>query len=48
MPKAADHRPSLVRKGSFLVYDGEIPQGYDILKAIDDDRAEQMRRAWCL
>jgi hypothetical protein len=37
-----------VRKGSFLVYDGEIPQGYDILKAIDDDRAEQMRRAWCL
>ena len=46
MLRPADTPPSLVRKGSFLVYDGEIPQGYDILKALDDDRAEQMRKAW--
>ncbi len=48
MLKSASHRPSLVRKGSFLVYDGEIPQGNDMLTAVDDDRAEQMRRAWGL
>lgn len=36
----------IVRKGSLLVYNGEIPEGYDILKAIDEDREEQMRKAW--
>jgi AbrB family looped-hinge helix DNA binding protein len=36
--KPADRRPSLVRKGSFLVHTGELPRGYDILKAIDQDR----------
>ena len=43
--KAADRRPSLIRKGSFLVHTGEIPAGYDILKAIDEDREERMRKA---
>jgi AbrB family looped-hinge helix DNA binding protein len=46
--KPAGRGPSLVRKGSFLVHTGEIPPGYDILKAIDDDREERMRRAWGL
>jgi len=36
----------IVRKGNLLVYTGEIPEGYDILKAIDEDREEQMRKAW--
>jgi hypothetical protein len=35
----------IVRKGNLLVYTGAIPEGYDILKAIDQDREEQMRKA---
>jgi AbrB family looped-hinge helix DNA binding protein len=46
--KPASRRPSLVRKGSFLVHTGEVPPGYDILKAIDEDREERMRKAWGL
>jgi AbrB family looped-hinge helix DNA binding protein len=46
--KPADRRSSLVKRGSFLVHTGDIPQGYDILRAIDDDREERMRRAWGL
>jgi AbrB family looped-hinge helix DNA binding protein len=46
MLKPADRRPCLVKKGSFWVHTGEIPPGYDILKAIDKDRVERMRRAW--
>ena len=44
----AERRPSLVKKGSFLVHTGELPPGYDILKAIDEDREERMRQAWGL
>jgi AbrB family looped-hinge helix DNA binding protein len=29
--KPVDRKPSLVRKGSFLVHTGEIPPSYDIL-----------------
>jgi AbrB family looped-hinge helix DNA binding protein len=46
--KPAGRRPSLVKKGSFWVHTGEIPPGYDILKAIDEDREERMRKAWGL
>ena len=46
--RPAGRRPSLIRKGSFLVHTGEIPQGYDILKAIDEDREERVRKAWGL
>lgn len=46
MLKPVDRKPSLVKEGSFLVYAGEIPAGYDILKAIDDDREERMRQIW--
>jgi AbrB family looped-hinge helix DNA binding protein len=48
MLKPADRRPSLVKIGSFWVHTGEIPQGYDILKAIDEDREERMRKGWGL
>jgi AbrB family looped-hinge helix DNA binding protein len=46
--RPADRRPSLVKRGSFWVHTGEIPSGYDILKAIDEDLEEQMRKAWGL
>jgi AbrB family looped-hinge helix DNA binding protein len=46
--RPAERRPSLVKKGSFLVHTGEVPPGYDILRAIDEDSEERMRRAWGL
>jgi AbrB family looped-hinge helix DNA binding protein len=46
--RPADRRPSMVKKGSFWVHTGELPPGYDILKAIDDDRQERTRKAWGL
>jgi AbrB family looped-hinge helix DNA binding protein len=46
--RPAERRPSLVKKGSFWVHTGEIPPGYDIPKAIDEDREERMRKAWGL
>jgi AbrB family looped-hinge helix DNA binding protein len=44
--RSSDRKPSLVKKGSFLVHTGEIPEGDDILKAIDEDREERVRKAW--
>jgi AbrB family looped-hinge helix DNA binding protein len=46
--RPADRKPSMVKKGSFWVHTGELPPGYDILKAIDDDREERTRKAWGL
>ena len=46
--KPAERRPSLLKKGSFWVHTGELTAGYDILKAIDDDRDERLRKAWGL
>ena len=46
--KPVDRTPSLVRKGTFWVHTGEIPPGYDILKAINEHREERMRKAWGL
>ena len=46
--RPAERRPSLVRKGRFLVHTGELPVGYDILKAIDEDREERIRKVWGL
>jgi AbrB family looped-hinge helix DNA binding protein len=46
--RPADRKPSMVKKGSFWVHTGELPPGYDILRAIDDDREERTRKAWGL
>lgn len=46
--RPTDRRPSLVKKGSFWVHTGDLPPGYDILKAIDEDREERTRKAWGL
>jgi len=42
--KPADRRPSLVRKGRFLVHTGELPDGYDLSKEISDERDARARR----
>lgn len=46
--KPADRRSLLAKEDGFWVHTGELPSGYDILKAIDDDRDEQVRKAWGL
>ena len=38
----------MIKKQGFWVHTGRIPPGYDILKAIDEDREERMRKAWGL
>ena len=44
--RPVDRKPSLVKEEGFSVYNGEIPPGYDILNAIDEDREERMRKVW--
>lgn len=44
--KPASSKPSLVRKGRFLVHTGQLPRGYDLTEAIDEDREERARRIW--
>ena len=44
--KPVGRGPSLVRKGRFLMHTGELPPGYDILRAIEQDRNERDRRTW--
>ncbi len=46
--RSVEHRPSLIRKGNFLVHTGELPQGYDILAATANDRGERDRKVWGL
>jgi AbrB family looped-hinge helix DNA binding protein len=41
--KPIHRRSSLVRKGRFLVHTGELPAGYDVLKAIEDDREHRLK-----
>ena len=40
--RPAGHKPSLVKKGSFLVHTGKVPAGYDILKADHEDRIRKV------
>ena len=44
--RPADQKPSMIKKGSFWVHTGKIPPGYDILKAIDEEREERIRKIW--
>ncbi|MBI4910042.1 MAG: AbrB/MazE/SpoVT family DNA-binding domain-containing protein [Acidobacteria bacterium] len=43
---APDTGPSLVQEGGFLVYSGEVPDGFEVRRAIADERAERIRRIW--
>ena len=42
--RSVERSPSLIKKGSFWVHTGKIPPGYDILKAIEEDREERMHK----
>ena len=40
--KPVGQRPSLVRKGPFLLHQGTPPAGYDLVRAIEDDREDRL------
>ena len=42
--KPANQESSLVRKGNFLVFTGELPAGFDIVKAIEEEREARDRK----
>lgn len=42
--KPAEQRPSLVKKQGLWVYTGELPSGFDIVKAVRDDREDRIRK----
>jgi AbrB family looped-hinge helix DNA binding protein len=42
--KPAERKSSLARKGRFLVITSELPPGFDIIKAIDEEREAQDRK----
>lgn len=41
--KPVDTEPYIVKEGKIMVYTGKLPPGYDILRAVDEDREERIR-----
>jgi AbrB family looped-hinge helix DNA binding protein len=37
--KPTERQPSLVREGHFLVHQGTLPDGFDVMRAVEVDRA---------
>ena len=44
MLKPIEHRPSMVKKQGLWVHTGKLPPGFDIVKAIRDDREDRIRK----
>lgn len=44
--KPAAQKPVVRRSGRVLVYTGEVPPGYDLVRAIESDREERDRKVW--
>ena len=44
--KPCEQTPALVQKEGFWVYTGELPPGFDVRRAIEEDREERMRKVW--
>ncbi len=42
--KPADQKSSFTRIGKLLVYTGEVPDGFDVVKAIEEEREAQYRK----
>lgn len=42
--KPAHPQPPLAKEGRFLVHTGKLPRGYDILRVVEDDRDDRMRK----
>jgi AbrB family looped-hinge helix DNA binding protein len=46
--KPAERKSAWARKGGFLVYTGEVPPGFDVVKAIEEEREARDRKIWGL
>ena len=44
--RRAEREPLLVQEGQLLVHTGKLPAGYDISKAIDEEREARLRGIW--
>lgn len=44
--KPREQTPALAKKDGFLVYTGELPSGFDLRRAMDDEREERIRKVW--
>jgi AbrB family looped-hinge helix DNA binding protein len=44
--RPAERRPNLVREGVLLVHTGKLPAGYDITKAVEQNREARFREIW--
>jgi AbrB family looped-hinge helix DNA binding protein len=42
--KPAQIRPSMVKKDGLWVHTGKVPPGFDVAKAVRDDREERIRK----
>jgi hypothetical protein len=42
--KPVEQEPSLARVGGFLVYTGEVPPDFDVVRAIADEREARDRK----
>lgn len=42
--KPAERRPSMIKKQGLWVHTGKVPEGYDIVQAIRDDREDRIRK----
>ena len=38
--RPTERRPSLIREGRLLVHQGAVPETFDVVHAIDEDRAQ--------
>ena len=42
--KPSEIRPSMIKKKGLWVHTGKVPQGFDIVNAIRDDREDRIRK----
>src|ERR1017187_8820743 len=43
-PKPIHLRSSLIRKGRFRIHSGKLRPGYDVIRAVEDDREQRLRK----
>ncbi|MCP5114697.1 MAG: AbrB/MazE/SpoVT family DNA-binding domain-containing protein [bacterium] len=44
--RRAEREPLLVREGHLLVHTGSLPAGYDMSRAVEDEREARIREIW--
>jgi AbrB family looped-hinge helix DNA binding protein len=44
--KPVEERPKMIMKNGLLVFTVKVPEGWDPVKAVEEDREERMRDIW--